>query len=108
MCGRVRCGKRTGSRKTVAIDRKSREGRAAVQALARKADVLVENFRQGALNAFGLDYETLSADNRRLIYCSISGYGRTGPRAGEGGYRARIHIYEPTRPDYDSVVVFCW
>ncbi|MEQ9244256.1 CaiB/BaiF CoA transferase family protein [Roseovarius indicus] len=74
------------SKKSVALDLKSQGGRAAVQALARKADVLVENFRQGALDAFGLDYETLSADNRRLIYCSISGYGRTGPRAGEGGY----------------------
>lgn len=74
------------SKKSVALDLKSAEGRAAVQALASKADVLVENFRLGALTAFGLDYETLIAQNPRLVYCSISGYGRTGPRASEGGY----------------------
>ena len=74
------------SKKSVALDLKTEEGRQAVAALAGRADVLVENFRQGALAAFGLDPETLLAANPRLIYCSISGYGRTGPRAGEGGY----------------------
>ncbi|MET4129741.1 CoA transferase [Roseovarius sp. MBR-6] len=74
------------SKKSVALDLKSEDGRAKVQALARKADVLVENFRLGALDAFGLDYPTLIKQNTRLIYCSISGYGRTGPRASEGGY----------------------
>lgn len=74
------------SKKSVAVDLKSENGRKAVAALAEQADVLVENFRLGALAAYDLDPETLLAVNPRLIYCSISGYGRTGPRAGEGGY----------------------
>ncbi len=74
------------SKKSVAIDLKSSEGQETLRRLAAKADILVENFRNGALAAFGLDPETLAKINPRLIYCSISGYGRTGPRADEGGY----------------------
>lgn len=74
------------SKKSVAIDMKSAEGQKTLCALAAEADVLVENFRLGALEKFGLDFETLAKINPRLIYCSISGYGRTGPRADEGGY----------------------
>lgn len=74
------------SKKSVALDLKTESGRAAVRSLALQADVLVENFRLGALDAFGLGYDTLIAENPRLVYCSISGYGRTGPRASEGGY----------------------
>ncbi|MFC1458254.1 CaiB/BaiF CoA transferase family protein [Microvirga arabica] len=74
------------SKKSVAIDMKGPEGQAIVRRLAEKADVLVENFRKGALERFGLGYEQLSAINPRLIYCSISGYGRTGSRADEAGY----------------------
>ncbi len=74
------------SKKSVAVDLKSPEGQQTLRALAAKADVLVENFRHGALAKFGLDVETLAEVNPRLIYCSISGYGRTGPRADEGGY----------------------
>lgn len=74
------------SKQSVAIDMKSPEGRAVVRSLAEKADVLVENFRKGALERFGLGYEELASINPRLIYCSISGYGRTGSRADEAGY----------------------
>lgn len=74
------------SKKSVALDLKTEEGRKAAKALAGKADILVENFRQGALAAYGLDPETLHAAHPRLIYCSISGYGRTGSRSGDGGY----------------------
>ena len=74
------------SKKSVAIDMKDPEGQAILRRLAEKADVLVENFRKGALDRFGLGYEQLAAINPRLIYCSISGYGRTGSRADEAGY----------------------
>jgi crotonobetainyl-CoA:carnitine CoA-transferase CaiB-like acyl-CoA transferase len=74
------------SKQSVAIDMKGPEGQAIVRRLAERADVLVENFRKGALGRFGLDYEQLAAINPRLIYCSISGYGRTGSRADEAGY----------------------
>jgi crotonobetainyl-CoA:carnitine CoA-transferase CaiB-like acyl-CoA transferase len=74
------------SKLSVAIDLRRPEGQAAVRALAAKADVLVENYRRGALERFGLGYEQLKALNPRLVYCSISGYGRTGSRADEAGY----------------------
>ena len=54
--------------------------------LVRWADVLVENYRVGVTRSLGLDYETLSAINPRLVYCSISGYGQTGPYSGKGGF----------------------
>src|SRR5690606_9055819 len=71
---------------SVAVDFKSEEGREALRKLAGKADILVENFRLGTLDRYGLGYEALKAINPGLIYCSISGYGRTGPRAAEAGY----------------------
>lgn len=74
------------SKKSVAVDLKTEEGQAAVRRLAEEADVLVENFRLGALERYGLGAEALAALNPRLIYCSISGYGRTGARAAEAGY----------------------
>src|SRR3546814_462909 len=74
------------SKQSMAVNFKHPEGQALLRQLAQQADVLVENYRLGALEKFGLDYDTLSALNPRLIYCSISGYGRTGPRASEPGY----------------------
>lgn len=74
------------SKLSVAVDLRQREEQERVALLAEQADVLVENFRKGALERFGLGYEQLRARNPRLIYCSISGYGRTGPRADEAGY----------------------
>ena len=70
----LNCGKQS-----VTLNLKSDEGRQLAADLASKADVLIENFRPGVMKRLGLDYDTLSADNPRLIYCSISGYGQTGP-----------------------------
>lgn len=74
------------NKRSIAIDLRHPEGQALVRALAAKADILVENFRTGALAKYGLDAQTLCAAHPSLIYCSISGYGRTGPRADEAGY----------------------
>jgi crotonobetainyl-CoA:carnitine CoA-transferase CaiB-like acyl-CoA transferase len=71
---------------SVAIDIATPEGQSLIRALAVQSDVLVENFKLGDLNRYGLDYETLRKLNPRLIYCSISGFGRTGPNAHRAGY----------------------
>ncbi len=74
------------NKKSVAIDLSCAAGQAAVRALAATSDVLVENYKLGGLDKFGLDYATMSAAFPALIYCSISGYGRSSPRAAEPGY----------------------
>ena len=74
------------SKRSIAVDFRTPEGQQIVRDLAKKADIVVENFRLGALAKYGLDYDSLFATNDRLIYCSISGYGRTGSRATEAGY----------------------
>jgi crotonobetainyl-CoA:carnitine CoA-transferase CaiB-like acyl-CoA transferase len=74
------------SKRSIAIDLKHKDGQRIVRDMAMKADVLVENYKKGTLERFGLGYEELAALNPRLVYCSISGYGRTGPRADEAGY----------------------
>jgi len=74
------------SKRSIGVDLKHSEGQRIVKEMAAKADVLVENYKKGTLERFGLGYEQLSILNPRLIYCSISGYGRTGPRADEPGY----------------------
>ncbi|MCB1609524.1 MAG: CoA transferase, partial [Xanthomonadales bacterium] len=66
------------------------EGQAIVRRLASEADVLVENFKVGALARYGLDFASLSALNPRLIYCSITGFGQSGPDAHRSGYDAMI------------------
>jgi crotonobetainyl-CoA:carnitine CoA-transferase CaiB-like acyl-CoA transferase len=73
-------------KQSVAIDIATPEGQSLIRALAVKSDVLVENFKLGDLARYGLDHETLSRLNPRLIYCSISGFGRTGPNAHRAGY----------------------
>ena len=78
------------SKRSMGVDLKHPEGQRIVREMAAKADVLVENYKKGTLERFGLGYEDLSALNPRLVYCSISGYGRTGPRADEPGYDAVI------------------
>jgi crotonobetainyl-CoA:carnitine CoA-transferase CaiB-like acyl-CoA transferase len=74
------------NKKSVAIDLKSAEGRTLLEDLIRDADVLVENFRPGTLERLGFGPDQARALNERLIYCSISGYGTTGPRKTEPGY----------------------
>jgi crotonobetainyl-CoA:carnitine CoA-transferase CaiB-like acyl-CoA transferase len=71
---------------SVAIDFTQAEGRALVRDLARQADVVVENFKVGGLAKYGLDYASLAALNPRLVYCSITGFGQTGPYADRAGY----------------------
>ena len=74
------------NKKSVTVDFTTPEGQAIVRNLARKSDVLLENFKVGGLAAHGLDYESLRAVNPRLIYCSITGFGQTGPYAPRAGY----------------------
>jgi crotonobetainyl-CoA:carnitine CoA-transferase CaiB-like acyl-CoA transferase len=73
-------------KKSVAVDFSRREGREIVAALAKSCDVVIENFKVDGLKRLGLDYEALSANNPRLIYCSISGFGQTGPYKDKPGY----------------------
>jgi alpha-methylacyl-CoA racemase len=75
-----------GGKKSVTIDLKSEEGRRALEPLIRRADILVEQFRPGVMRRLGLDFETVRGLNPKLVYCSISGYGQTGPRAQEAGH----------------------
>ena len=70
----------------IAVDLRSGEGVAVVRRLASHADVLIENFRVGTMEQIGLGWEALSEDNARLIYCQITGFGRTGPLAKQGGF----------------------
>jgi crotonobetainyl-CoA:carnitine CoA-transferase CaiB-like acyl-CoA transferase len=71
---------------SLALDLKSATGRRQLDPLLARADILVEQFRPGVMAALGLGYETVRTINPRLIYCSISGYGQHGPRAGEAGH----------------------
>ena len=71
---------------SVTADLATDEGRAFVLDLAREADVLIENFKVGGLAKYGLDYASLSAVNPGLVYCSITGFGQTGPYAERAGY----------------------
>ena len=74
------------NKRSVAIDLATAEGQAQVRALAARADVVLENFKVGGLKAYGLDHETLKAVNPGLVYCSITGFGQTGPYAPRAGY----------------------
>ncbi len=71
---------------SVCIDLASAEGQALIRALARKSDVLIENFKVGGLKKYGLDYDSLKALNPQLIYCSLTGFGQDGPYAQRAGY----------------------
>jgi crotonobetainyl-CoA:carnitine CoA-transferase CaiB-like acyl-CoA transferase len=71
---------------SIFADFKTEEGRQCVLNLIDDADILIENFKVGTLAKFGLDYESLAARNPRLIYCSITGFGQTGPYAQRAGY----------------------
>lgn len=73
-------------KRSVVADFETEEGQSLVRALAREADVLIENFKLGGLKPFALDYDSLQAINPRLVYCSITGFGQTGPYAPRPGY----------------------
>lgn len=74
------------NKRSCAIDLKSPAGKELVLRLAAVADVMIENFRPGTMERLGLGYETLARQNGRLIFCAISGFGRTGPDADRPGY----------------------
>ena len=74
------------NKRSIAIDLGSAAGREAIAALAGESDVLLENFKAGQLARYGLDYQSLSARNPRLVYCSITGFGQTGPWSHRPGY----------------------
>jgi CoA:oxalate CoA-transferase len=102
-------------KKSLVLDLKSPKGIGVVRRLIASSDVLVENFRPGVMRRLKLDYASVHELNPRLIYCSISGYGQTGPSAGLPAYAPVIHAasgydmahlsYQPgrTRPDYCGV-----
>ena len=74
------------NKRSVTIDMAQPEGQALIRQMAAEADVLVENFKVGGLKQYGLDYDSLKAVNPRLIYCSVTGFGQTGPYAERAGY----------------------
>jgi crotonobetainyl-CoA:carnitine CoA-transferase CaiB-like acyl-CoA transferase len=73
-------------KQSVCIDMATAEGQAWLRKLAAQSDIVIENFKVGGLKKYGLDYESLKTENPRLIYCSITGFGQTGPFANRAGY----------------------
>jgi crotonobetainyl-CoA:carnitine CoA-transferase CaiB-like acyl-CoA transferase len=110
-------GQLNAGKKSVVLDLKRETGVTAARHLAAAADILVENYRPGVMQRLGLHYAVLAKLNPRLIYCSISGYGQTGPSADIPAYAPVIHAssgfdlatlaYQPgrQRPDYCGVYV---
>ena len=74
------------NKRSIVVDFKTEEGRKIIHELIRRSDVLVENFRPGTLRRFNLDFDSASAINPKLIYCSITGFGETGPLRDKPGY----------------------
>src|SRR5882672_5334599 len=73
-------------KRSIELDFESEDGRRIVRKLAARSDILIENFKVGGLAKFGLDYASLSVINPRLIYCSVTGFGQSGPYASRAGY----------------------
>jgi len=78
------CANRNKS--SIAVDMKTSEGQEIIRELAKEADIIVENFLPGSLKRMGLSYDDIKEINPDIIYCTISGYGMTGPEAGRPGY----------------------
>jgi crotonobetainyl-CoA:carnitine CoA-transferase CaiB-like acyl-CoA transferase len=74
------------NKRSITVDMGTPEGQALLHELARQSDVVIENFKTGSLEQYGLDYAALAAINPRLVYCSITGFGQTGPYAQRAGY----------------------
>jgi crotonobetainyl-CoA:carnitine CoA-transferase CaiB-like acyl-CoA transferase len=79
--------------KRMTLDLKAPEGVEVVKTLVKEADVVIENFRTGTMESFGLGYDVLSELNPKLIYCSVSAFGRTGPRKDAPGYEALMQAF---------------
>jgi crotonobetainyl-CoA:carnitine CoA-transferase CaiB-like acyl-CoA transferase len=73
-------------KRSIELDFETAEGQRLVKKLAARSDVLIENFKVGGLKKFGLDYASMSKEFPRLIYCSVTGFGQTGPYASRAGY----------------------
>ncbi|PJI37384.1 CaiB/BaiF CoA-transferase family protein [Ferrovibrio sp.] len=73
-------------KRSITVDMATKDGQQILRDLAKKADVVVENYKLGGLKKYGLDYDSLSKLNPRLVYCSITGFGQTGPYAPRAGY----------------------
>ena len=78
------------NKQSVAVDIRTSEGQALIKALLKDADVLIENYKVGGLAKYGLDYQSVKELNPRLVYCSITGFGQSGPWAHKAGYDAMI------------------
>src|SRR6202012_2423070 len=74
------------NKKSVTVDMSKPEGQALIKRLARRAHIVVENFKTASLARYGLDYESLKAENPALIYCSLTGFGHDGPYKDKAGY----------------------
>jgi crotonobetainyl-CoA:carnitine CoA-transferase CaiB-like acyl-CoA transferase len=110
-------GQLNAGKKSLVLDLKAPAAVGAVKRLAATADVVVENFRPGVMQRFGIGYEALQVVKPDLIYCAISGYGQTGPSAGLPAYAPVIHASsgydlahlayqpEPRRPDYCGIYI---
>ncbi len=108
-------GQLNAGKKSVVLNLKSPEAVSVIRHLVREADILVENFRPGVMRRLKLDYASLQSLNPKLVYCSISGYGQTGPSAELPAYAPVIHAasgydmahlaYQPgrNRPDYCGI-----
>jgi len=110
-------GQLNSGKKSVTLDLKKEAARAALYKLIDSADIVVENYRPGVTKRLGIDYNTLSQSRKGLIYCSISGYGQTGPSSTLPAYAPVIHAssgydlahssYQPgrDRPDYCGIYI---
>ncbi|MGB0943740.1 MAG: CaiB/BaiF CoA transferase family protein [Marinomonas sp.] len=78
------------NKESIAIDIRTKQGQAVIKSLIACSDVLIENYKVGGLAKYGLDYETVHKLNPRLVYCSITGFGQSGPSAHKAGYDAMI------------------
>src|SRR5216117_3613541 len=81
------------NKRDLTLDLKSPDGVAVLKKFVAGADVLIENFRTGTMESFGLGYDALAAINPRLVYCSVSAFGRTGPRKDAPGYEALMQAF---------------
>ena len=84
-------GQLNAGKQSIVLDLKRPEAQEIARRLLATCDFLVENFRPGVMHRFGLDYETMAKRQPELIYCSISGYGQTGPSSGLAAYAPAIH-----------------
>lgn len=74
------------NKRSIAVNLREAEGQAIIRQLAAQSDVVIENYKTGGLKRFGLDYESLKQDNPSIVYCSVTGFGQTGPSAHLPGY----------------------